>query len=130
VSLIGAIFVLLVLAALAGWLVTVTGVQHATTLHGVLGTRAHFGARAGLEWAIHDIVNAAGAGLDCAPGSTTFGLAGGALDGFQVEVACSAQTVTEGAGTFQLYQLESSATHGVPGSLDHASRTLIATVAQ
>jgi len=129
ISVIAALFIVLVLAALGAWLVTVTGAQAVSTLHGELGARARYGAHAGLEWALHAIVNAGGAGLDCGPGTTSFTLGAGALAGFDVSVECSVQPVTEGARTYQLYQLRSSASIGAPGELDRASRSLIATVA-
>ena len=128
-SVIGALFVLLVLAALGAWLATISATQALAVAQGELGARAHYGARAGLEWALHAIVNGAGAGLDCGPGTTSFTLGGGALAGFDVSVECAVQTVTEGSRTYQLYQLRSTASAGAVGSPDRASRTLIATVA-
>ncbi len=130
ISVIGALFVLLVLAALGAWLATIAATQALAVAQGELGARAHYGARAGLEWALHAIVNAGGAGLDCAPGTTTFTLGGGALAGFDVSVGCTVQTVDEGSGSFQLYQLRSTASTGAVGSPDRASRTLVATVAR
>ena len=130
ISVVGALFVLLVLASLGAWLATIGSTQAIAVAQGELGSRAHYGARAGLEWALHAIVNAGGAGLDCGPGTTTFTLGGGALAGFDVSVECTVQAVTEGAASYQLYQLRSTASTGTVGSADRASRTLVATVAR
>ena len=96
-SLVSAIFVLLVLAALAGYLVTVSGVHHTGTLLAQQGMRAHFAAQAGVEWAIHEIVNNGAAGLDCSPGTTSFTLGEASLAGFDVNVQCAVQSITEGS---------------------------------
>jgi len=129
-SLIGAMFVLVALGALAVYVVSIAGAQHASNLHAMLGTRADLAARAGIEWAMHDIVNNSASGLDCTPGTVSFNLTEAALDGFSVAVECSVAPITEGAGTYDLYSLVSIATRGTVGDADHAARTLVATVAR
>jgi len=128
-AIVSAVFLLVVLAALGGYAVTLSGSYHMSTMSTVLGSRATFAARSGLEWAASDIVNNGAANLDCGPGTTSFSLTGGGLDGFDVAVSCSSASVTEGADTYTVYQLTSTATRGSPADLDHAARTLIATVA-
>jgi len=118
------VFLLVALAALAFSLVTVSGVQHTTHLLAVQGTRAHFAARAGVDWAISRIVNAGAAGLDCGPGTTSFG-----IEGYTVEVGCASTPVTEGTRSYTAYDLTATATRGDPGEADFAARTVIASVA-
>lgn len=128
-AIVTAVFLLVVLAALGGYLAALGGTQHTTTALAVLGARAQFAARSGLEWAVSDIVNNAAGGLNCAPGNTSFTLSGGATAGFDVTVSCSAQSVTEGSNTYTVYNLRSTATRGSPGDPGFASRSIVATVA-
>ena len=123
-AIVSAIFLLIALAALGGYLATVGGVQYTTTSLSVSGTRAHFAAHGGLEWAISDIVNNGAAGLDCSPGSTSF-----TVTGFDVTVSCTAQSVTEGSDNYTVYNLESTAMRGSLGEPGFASRTIVATIA-
>lgn len=123
-AIVSAIFLLIALAALGAYMATVGGVQYTTTSLSVSGTRAHFAAHDGLEWAISDIVNNGAAGLDCSPGSTSFPLAG-----FNVTVSCTAQPVVEGSDNYTVYNLESTATRGSLGSPSFASRSIVATIA-
>lgn len=127
-SLIGAIFLLTVLAALGTWAVTVASVQHGNALLGPLSSRAHFAARSGIDWAVWQIVRNGAAGLAC-PGTSSFSLAGGALAGFDVSVACTSQPVTEGSGGYTVYRLDATASRGASDAADHVSRMLHAEVA-
>ncbi len=52
-SLITAIFLIVVLAALGAYMVIFTGLQQTTLQADVLGVRAYYAARAGAEWAIY-----------------------------------------------------------------------------
>ena len=127
-SLVGALFLLTVMAALGTWAVTVSSVQHGNALLGPLSARAHFAARSGVEWAAWQIVANGAAGLAC-PGTTGFTLDEAALAGFGVSVTCSAQVVTEGAASYTLYSLDVTASRGSAGDADHVSRSLHADIA-
>ena len=128
-SLVSVIFLLVVLSGLAAYMATVSGVQHLSITQSVHGAQAQFAERSGLEWAIDDIVNSAASNLDCSPGSVSFSLTGGATAGFDVAVACTVSSVTEGSSVYSLYALTATATRGSIGNLDHAARTLVATIA-
>lgn len=128
-SLISAIFLLVALSGLAVFVATMSGVQHATVQLSVQGARAHFAALSGIEWAMHEIVNNGGAGLDCTPGTVRFTLSEASLSGFDVSLGCSSQAVTEGARSYILYSLVAVGSRGAAGSHGHVSRTIRATVA-
>ena len=128
-ALAGSIFVLVVLSALAAYIVTLSGVAHDTVRLSVQGERARFAARGGLEWAIADIVNNAAGDLSCGSGPVSFSVAEGALTGFAVAVDCTATGIIEGSNSYTLYALVSTASIGTFGSSSYASRELIATVA-
>jgi MSHA biogenesis protein MshP len=122
-TLIAAIFLLVVVAALVVFITNIRVAQQTTLVYGVQGARAMQAARSGLEWGIHDaIVNSS-----CVA-STTFTIARPTLDSFNVEVQCRATTHTEGVTAITTYQLTAIASDGVFGSLDFVQRHIQATV--
>ncbi len=123
-SLISAIFLLVVLAALGGYMATLSGTQHTSGMLSVLGTRAHFAARSGIEWATADIVNNGASSLSC-PGTVSFG-----LDGHALAVDCANQPgIVEGAAPpYTVYNLTVTASRGSLGDHGFVSRQVLATV--
>jgi MSHA biogenesis protein MshP len=122
-TLIAAIFLLVVVAALVVFMTNIRVAQQTTLVYGVQGARAMQAARSGIEWGIHEsIVNSS-----CAA-STTFTIARPALDNFSVEVQCGATTHIEGVTPITTYRLTSIASAGVFGSLDYVQRGIQATV--
>lgn len=122
-TLIAAIFLLVVVAALVVFITNIRVAQQTTLVYGVQGARAMQAARSGLEWGIHEsIVNS-----NCAA-STTFTIARPTLDNFSVEVQCGATIHTEGVTALTTYQLTAIASSGVFGSLDYVQRRIQATV--
>jgi len=122
-TLITAIFLLVVVAALVVFMTNIRVAQQTTLLYGVQGARAMQAARSGIEWGIHEaIVN-----NSCAA-SATFTIARPALDNFNVEVQCGATSHTEGVTAITTYQLTAIASDGVFGSLDYVQRRIQATV--
>ena len=101
-----------------------TGVQQAGTTAAILGARAHWAARSGIEWALHEAVIVGG----CPAASTTIALNGGVLDGFQVVVACTATAHQEGAETRTSLSIRSEAAFGALGSLNHVYREVQASI--
>jgi len=123
-SLVAAIFIVVVLAALGAFMVTLSALQHATASSAVQGARAFQAAQSGIEWGIYQALN--GAACDGTPGS--FGLSGPGLDGFQVTVVCTFTQHQERSDTYNVYTINSAATFGTFGNPDFASRSLVATV--
>ncbi len=121
-ALVSAIFLLVVLAALGGYMASLSGTQQTSGMLSVLGTRAHFAARSGIEWATADIVNNAASSLTC-PGSVAFG-----LDGHALSVDCVSQAVVEGATNYTVYNLIATASRGSLGDHSFVSRQVLATV--
>jgi MSHA biogenesis protein MshP len=116
-ALILALFILLVLAALGAFMVTMSGVQSRTSLWAVQGARAYYAARSGLEWGIFRDLNS---------GACTTGIL--SVNGFDVTLSCSEQTVTEGGQTYKIFQVTALAEEGAYGSGDYVSRLLRARV--
>lgn len=132
-SLVSAIFLIVVVAALGTFMVTIGTTQQQTATFSVMGTRALSAADSGLQWAIRRAIRDAGAGLNCtappaAAGQVNFTLNNGVLAGFNTQISCSVQSFTEGADTYNVYTLVSSASLGAVGSGDYFRRAIRATV--
>ncbi len=96
-----AIFLLVVLGGLAGWLMRLTTVTLATEALELESARAFQAAQAGLEAGIH-----AGRNDSCADQTLTFT---GALARFTATVSCTATTADEGGTTVSFYEITSVA---------------------
>jgi MSHA biogenesis protein MshP len=112
-SIVTAIFLVVVLAALGAFIVSVTGLQQATQVQDVQGVRAYQAARAGVEWGAWHVLdpnNTGGAALPACPASPTHltDLAG-SLASFTVTVTCEATTTTEGNRDIGVYRIVATA---------------------
>ena len=117
-SLVPALFLLIVLAALGAVAVRLTAVQQQTTVLAIQATRAYAAARAGVEAAIYDaLVNGS-----CAASSIP--LTEGGLAGFVVDTSCASSSHQEGPDTTTVFVIEAFARAGTYGSPDYVSRRL------
>ncbi|MBT9507544.1 hypothetical protein [Rhodoferax sp.] len=115
---IAAIFLVVVLAALGGFMLTFSNTQQLTSAQDILGSRSYWAARAGLEWGI------AGVTATCPVASTSF-----AVDAFAVTVTCTLQTYTDAGQPVNIFQLTSVArSSGAAGSVGFVERSLSATL--
>ncbi|WP_395007246.1 agglutinin biogenesis protein MshP [Undibacterium sp.] len=104
-SLVAAIFLLVVLAALAAAMIAVSTTHQSSSAIDVQGARAYQAARAGIEWGLYRQLRPIPSAACFA--TTTFALpAGNSLSGFTVTVTCS---LTSGPGSLQRWQLTSTA---------------------
>lgn len=115
-TLVSAIFLLVVLVVLGVTVVTLSAVQHSTSAMRIQSLRAHYAARAGLEWAIRRIgaTQACNGNLDI--GSTA------------VAVACTQSAHTLDGVARSYYTVTATATSGNWGGTDYVSRQLQAKV--
>lgn len=135
-TLMSAIFLLVVLAALGVYMVTISGVQQATTSHAVIAARTYYAAKSGLEWAINRAVNTGtGGGASAIPlvcGNTTF--PDPSLPNINITITCTysrhreGNTPSGGNNRFNVAVITSTAEYGTFGSPDYARRRLEATV--
>jgi len=129
---IAAVFLVVVLAALGGFMLTFSNTQQLTAAQDLQGSRALWAARAGLEWGV-----AMGATLPCsdataapvAPASTP--LSTSFDGGFSVTVDCTSATYTDGTAT-TIYTITSNArppsgTSAV-GSIGYVERSMTASI--
>lgn len=118
-AIVTAIFVLVVLAALGVFMLTLSGTHQATPRQSLLAARVYYGAKAGLDWGIQQAI-AAGS---CAA-STPINLTGNGLSGVTATVTCASTAHTGGT----VYRITSTAVSGTFGALDYSQRRMEATV--
>jgi MSHA biogenesis protein MshP len=139
-SLVTALFLLVILAALGVFMLSIYLSQRTAATQDVLGTRAYHAAKAGIEWATYQILSPENTVAVNPPfAACTNAMAGvpafaGALQGFTVVVDCVVTPWVEGNNTIRVYQLTSTASYAAPspvGSMpkpDFVERKLIASV--
>ncbi len=116
-TLVGAIFILVVLSVAAVFMINLSGVQRATTNAAFLSARAYQAAYAGVEWAIYEAHN-----TPAVCPAATFGLTEGGLIGFDVTVTCTMAQHLENVTTTNVFRVTSQAEYGTFGDADYVSR--------
>ena len=126
-SLISAIFLLVVIAALGAFAVTLSTTQHQSQAMEISGARAYQAALAGIEWATFNVANGAAPWAGCAQGGTPV-VAGGNLAAYTVTVFCTRTQYTEGAATVYIYAVTSMAklTGSVAGDVNYVEQVATA----
>jgi MSHA biogenesis protein MshP len=127
---IAAIFLVVVLAALGGFMVTFSNTQQLTSAQDVQGTRAYWAARAGLDWSIASAASLSYIG----PGSCPFdsskqliATAPAAVDGFILSACFSKDVYTEGGDTPTIYRFTVVANStGNVGAIGYVERSVSA----
>lgn len=132
-SLVAAIFLIVVLAALGAYLVTIGSVQHTTVAFGIQGARAYQAAQTGIEWGTYRALDAGASAATCGaapstPITSAFTLTNGALNQFRLTVTCQYTAHQERSTTYNVFVITSLAEFGAFGGLDYVSRTIRATV--
>lgn len=114
---VAAIFLVVVLAAMGGFMVSISNTQQLSSAQDVMGTRAYWAAKGGLEWGIA----AANAASACPASPTAL-----TLDGFSVSVSCTASTFTEAGSTVTILGLSAQASAGTLGTPTYVERSVSA----
>lgn len=131
-SLISAIFLLVVIAALGTFAVTLSTTQQQSAALDVMGARAYQAARAGIEWGAYQVLTpgAISCGSLAAPLSNSITLTGTTLQNFTVTVSCGSATALEASTSVTLYQLTSTAKQGTAATPDYVERQMSVTIAK
>ncbi|MFA6013492.1 MAG: hypothetical protein WC742_00365 [Gallionellaceae bacterium] len=141
VSLVTAIFLLVVIGGLGMFAVTLSTTQSQSTGMDILGKRAYQAARAGIEWGAFHIVQSnvvaspngvGGFASSClaATAISSVTLSAPALEQFTVQVSCSNGGQFIDAVPVQVYMLSASAVYGgLPGNPDYVERQISVTLA-
>jgi MSHA biogenesis protein MshP len=128
-ALVLAVFLIVSLAAIGAYLVTVANVQVESATKDELGARAYQAARAGLEWGAYRVLR----DTSCAPGPVVIAFSTAELAGFQAEVTCQDfGPETEGGATVNTFRIISTGCNlspcsGAPGP-SYVNRQLQLTV--
>lgn len=120
-SLVAALFVIVVLAMLSLFAVRIGGAGEQDVSSEVLQGRALAAARSGIEYGWYRATHS----LPCA-GTTTLNLTQGALAGFTVRVTCT--TTGHSNPTYKTYYIDAVAQRGTYGWPDYVSRRLTKSV--
>ncbi|MEE9339469.1 MAG: hypothetical protein V3U87_15450 [Methylococcaceae bacterium] len=119
-SIVMAVFILVVLSMLGGYMVKLSGVQHATSTYVIQGARAYQSAKAGVGWAVARI----SAGGACSNITSASPMNFSDINGFLVTLGCSSQAFSEGGDNFDIYKITALSEFGAYNSADYVSRTV------
>lgn len=132
-SLVAAIFLLVVIAGLGVFMLSIYSAQQRTSSMDVRGARAYQAAKAGIEWGSYQIMLPENSSPTLAPyncvgvmGTPTFA---GSLQGYSVSVSCSQTTTTEGNNTIRVYQITATASAGTAPAPDFVERQMTGRIA-
>ncbi len=119
-SIVTAIFILVVLGLLAGYMVKLSGVQTSTFNAVLQGARAYQAAKAGIEWSIARINNGGGCGDVNAQTAMSFS----GLNGFSVRLTCSSQDYSEGDQNPVVYRINALGSFGSYSDSGYVAREM------
>ena len=111
-SIVSAIFLLVIMAALGAFMLTFSNVQQTTSAQDLQGSRAYQAARTGIEWGLYKVLTPASPPGVATCTTASLGPLAGTLAVFTVNVLCTVSTYTEGSTTVSIYQITSTATSG------------------
>lgn len=114
-SLITAIFIVVMLALIALFAVRSLGSQQAQNNQALIGLRAEYAARAGLQW---------GAAQALLPVSSCVGGSNLVIEGVAVTVNCVPTDVVEAGVPYRVFAISVLAQSGVLGQPEYAQRSL------
>jgi len=134
-SLVSAIFLLIVLASLGAYMVTIGSTNRATSTAALQGARAYQAARSGIDWSVFQL-NPPILQVDARPAcdndidGATVALTAPGLNGFTVTTTCNWTGYSEkGSDNVTVYTLGSTATSGGNyGDPDFVQRRITATI--
>lgn len=116
-----AIFVLVVLSAMVGYLMRMFLLSNISATQEILATRAYFAARAGVEWAAYQVLLPGSTAMQACPVGQTL-----TINGFAVALSCQPYSYSDTSGTENLtvYQLLATASQGTQGGQDYVERQI------
>ena len=129
-TLISAVFIIVILASLGAYMVSISGTQTNVPVSAVQGARAYNAARSASEWAAYLILNAPNAATACANvNGQMLNLNTPGLVNFNVNVTCTRTNHTEGTiGNFDVMTILSTARFSSFGDPDYIERVLHTTL--
>ncbi len=120
-SIIMAIFILVVLSLLGGYMVKLSGVQHSTSVNVIQSARAYQAARAGASWSIAKISSGGG----CSDITSASPLNFTDINGFSVTLKCDPPlSVLENGVILNYYHITALSEFGTYNSTSYISRKI------
>jgi len=106
-----AIFIVVILAALGAFLVTIGGGQQLGHAQDVAGIRALQAAKSGVDWGVFQVLNTSGAFRSACNGGAASQILPALtnMEGLAVLVECAANTYSDGAATQHSYRITATA---------------------
>ncbi len=123
-----AIFLLVILAALGAYALNISSIQQATSRQDIQGSQAYQAARAGLELAIFQVLAPGTANLVNCPAPANIN-----IESYVVAITCtqSVDYFEQGTDrTIRVFEITSTASSGVAGTIEYSERRLQATVSK
>lgn len=109
-----AIFLIVILAALAGFAARIFSVQQQSSGLDVQGSQAYAAAQSGIDWGAYQILTAA-PGVAC-PADINLVMPAGPLSAFTATVTCTLSSHTEAGNTVTMYRITSTACNQPTGA--------------
>ena len=121
---VAAIIILVLLAALGGFMLTFSNSQQLGAAQDIQGTRAYWAARAGLEWGLQAVRAATPAACPASPTDLV-------VEAFAVRVTCTPRAYVESGANVKIFQFTAVASAGgAPGSVAYIERSVSASMEQ
>ena len=121
ITLIGAIFVLIIVSLLGSYLVKIYSVQQKTSILALQTARAYQAANAGIEWGIASVANNG----SCTASTTLTPN----IDNFSVTITCQQLgSYSENINTKNVYLITAKSQFSSYGSSDYVSRNMQTTI--
>ena len=129
---IAAIFLIVVLAGLVAYLMSVSTTSQTASVADINSARAYQAARTGIEWAVYQVLRDPAGGTfrsACAAGTVTRNQTyGGQLAGFTATVACTGvASIAEGGTTVTVFTIVSNACNEPSGAACPNAATVTST---
>ena len=124
-SIVSAIFLLVVIATLGTFAVTLSTTQQQSSATDMQGAQAYQAARAGIEWGAYQVLRNGGI---CNP-TTPLPALPGTLSGFTGTVKCTPTGYNEDGVAKSIYQITSTASQGALGTPGRVEREISVTIA-
>ena len=131
-----AIFLLVILAMLGAFVVSVTGFQQKASTLDIQGSRALQAARAGVEWGAYQVLRGANVPPAACFAATNLTFAGTSMSGFTTTVTCTRTPHSELTATVYVDQITAVACNqtpcpnAAPTSADYLERQITTTIGQ
>ena len=119
-SMVTAIFILVVLGLLGGYMLKLSALQHRTFDEALQGAKAYQAARAGIEWAIARVNN----GGNCTDIGVQTAMTFSGLEGFSVGLSCSSTTYSEADSNMAVYRINALSQFGHYADSDYVAREI------